>query len=59
MKPKELQKMLGITHDRIKFYKREGLFSPENPPSGNRGTNYTDADCESLRLLEVLTKGCL
>lgn len=59
MRPKELQEKLGITADRIKFYKREGLFSPENPPSGNRGTNYTDADCESLRLLEVLTKSGL
>jgi len=59
MRPKELQEKLGITADRIKFYKREGLFSPENPPSGNRGTNYTDADYESLRLLEVLTKSGL
>lgn len=59
MRPKELQKKLGITADRIKFYKREELFTPENPPSGNRGTDYTDADFESLRLLEVLTKSGL
>ena len=59
MRPKELQEKLGITADRIKFYKREDLFFPENPPSGNRGTNYTDADYECLRLLEVLTKSGL
>lgn len=56
MRPKELQEKLGITADRIKFYKRENLFFPENPPSGNRGTNYADTDYECLRLLEVLTK---
>ncbi len=59
MKPKELQTKLGITADRIKFYKKQEVFFPENPPSGNRGTNYTDADYESLRLLEVLTKSGL
>lgn len=59
MRPKELQKKLGITADRIKLYKREELFYPENPPSGNRSTNYTDVDFENLRLLEVLTKSGL
>lgn len=59
MRPKELQKKLGITADRIKFYKREEVFVPENPPSGNRGTNYTEVDYENLRLLEVLTKSGL
>lgn len=59
MRPKEIQKKLGITADRIKFYKREELFFPENPPSGNKGTDYTEADYESLKLLEVLTKSGL
>lgn len=59
MRPKEVQKMLGIDADRIKLYKKEGVFTPENPPSGNRSTNYTDADCENLRLLVVLTKSGL
>ena len=40
MRPKEIQEKLGIDADRIKFFKREGIFSPENPPSGNRVTNY-------------------
>ena len=42
MKPKEIQKILGIDADRIKLFKREGIFTPENPPAGNCGTNYTE-----------------
>ena len=59
MRPKEIQEKLGIDADRIKFFKREGIFSPENPPSGNRGTNYTEEDLENLRLIVVLTKSGL
>lgn len=59
MRPKELQEKLGIDANRIKLYKREEVFSPENTPSGNRGTNYTEADFEALKLLEVLTKSGL
>lgn len=59
MRPKEIQEKLNIDADRIKLFKREGIFTPENPPSGNRSTNYTDADCENLRLLMVLTKSGL
>ena len=59
MKPKELQNKLKITADRIKFYKRQDLFFPENPPSGNRGTDYTESDYECLQFLEVLTKSGL
>lgn len=56
MKPKEIQQKLGINADRIKFFKREGVFTPENPPSGNRGTNYTEVDYKNLQFLVVLTK---
>lgn len=59
MRPKEIQEKLGIDADRIKLFKREGIFFPENPPSGNRSTNYTETDCENLRLLVVLTKSGL
>lgn len=59
MRPKEIQEKLGINADKIKLYKREGVFSPENPPSGNRGTNYTDTDFDNLQLLVVLTKSGL
>ena len=55
MKPKEIQQKLDINADRIKFFKREGVFTPENPPSGNRSTDYTKADFESLQRLVVLT----
>lgn len=56
MKPKEIQEKLGINADRIKFFKKQGVFTPENPPSGNRGTNYTEADYKNLQFLVVLTK---
>lgn len=56
MRPKEIQQKLGINADRIKFFKREGVFTPENPPYGNRGTNYTEADYNVLQRLVVLTK---
>ncbi len=56
MRPKELQEKLGITADRIKFYKKQDLFSPENPTSGNKATNYTEGDLQALKVLEVLTK---
>lgn len=56
MRPKEIQQKLGINADRIKFFKREGVFTPENPPSGNRSTNYTDLDYRNLQFLVVLTK---
>lgn len=56
MKPREVQKRLGINADRIKFFKREGVFAPVNPPSGNRSTEYTEADFEALQSLVVMTK---
>ena len=56
MKPKEIQQKLGINADRIKFFKREGVFAPENLPFGNRGTDYTEADFKNLQFLVVLTK---
>lgn len=56
MRPKEIQQKLGIGADRIKLFKREGVFTPENPPSGNHGTNYTERDYENLRFLVILTK---
>jgi DNA-binding transcriptional MerR regulator len=56
MRPKEAQRKLGMTADRIKFFKKQGIFTPENPPSGNHGTDYTENDLEALRFLDVLTK---
>lgn len=55
MRPKEIQDKLNITADRIKYYKREGLFSPQNGVVNNV-TDYTETDLENLRVLIVLTK---
>lgn len=59
MRPKEIKERLGIDANRIKLFKREGIFSPENPPSGNKGTDYSVGDFENLRLIAVLTKSGL
>lgn len=56
MKPKEIQEKLGINADRIKFFKKQGVFAPENPPASNRGTNYTETDYKNLQFCVVLTK---
>lgn len=59
MRPKEIQEKLGIDADRLKFFKREGIFFPENPPSGNKGTDYTKTDLKKLKRIVVLTKSGL
>ncbi len=56
MRPKEIQEKLGIDANRIKLFKKESIFIPENPPIGNRSTNYTDADYRRLQLIVTLTK---
>ena len=33
MRPKEIQEKLGIDAERIKLFKREGIFKPEHPPA--------------------------
>lgn len=55
MRPKEVQEKLNIGAGRIKYYKREGVFYPQNRPSG-RTTDYTETDLKNLRLLVVLNK---
>lgn len=56
MRPQEVFKKLNITDDEIKKYKKAEIFTPENPPDGNRATNYTERDVENLRKLVVLGK---
>ena len=56
MKPKEIYEKLGIDANKIKLYKREGIFKPDNPPVGNRSTEYTEADLEKLKRIVVLNK---
>ena len=59
MKPKELEEEYGITKERIKLYKKSGIFTPNNPPSRNRATDYTECDIEQLKFIEILTKSGL
>lgn len=56
MRSKEIQEKLNITVDRIKYYKREGVFFPQNKGVNSKITNYTEVDLENLRFLIVLTK---
>lgn len=55
MRSKEIQEKLNITADRIKLYKKEKIFSPQNSIFG-KITDYTEIDLENLRLLVVLNK---
>lgn len=59
MKPKEIQKKLDINAERIKLFKREGIFYPENLPTRNKPTDYTEMDLKKLRLIVILTKSGL
>ena len=59
MRPKEIQEKLGIDAERIKLFKREGIFKPEHPPVGNKATDYTEADFKNLQRIVVLTKSGL
>lgn len=55
MKPSEVAKLLGVTPDRIKYFKRKGVFIPERPPAENIPTDYTDRDVAELKKLVILS----
>lgn len=59
MKSKEIQDKLNISSDRIKYFRREGIFSPENISQGNKPIYYTENDLQKLSILVVLTKSGL
>ena len=59
MTPKELQQMLNIDANRIKYFKRCGLFIPENPTRANSPTIYTQNDYERLIYLVNMTRAGL
>ena len=59
MQPKEVCELLGIGRERIKYFKKQEVFAPENETSGNRAREYTDHDVAKLRQLIVLTKAGL
>ena len=56
MRPKEIYQKLDINAERVKYFKEKGVFAPENPPSANRRTNYTETDYKNLKFLVTLTK---
>ena len=58
MQTKDITDALGITRDRIKYYKKEGVFVPENPVINGK-TEFTDRDFENLKRLVILTKSGL
>lgn len=51
---KEVYELLGINHDRIKYFKKMGVFKSEIPRAG-----YTANDIARLKQLVVLTKAGL
>ncbi len=58
MQTKEITKLLGISREKIKYYKKKGVFTPENPVENGK-TEYTERDFENLKRLVVLTKSGL
>ena len=58
MQTKDITNELGIPRERIKYYKKEGVFVPENPIINGK-TEYTERDLENLKRLVILTKSGL
>lgn len=56
MQTKEVTKMLGINRERIKYFKKQGVFVPEIAIKDRKNVEYTERDVEVLRKLIVLTK---
>ena len=59
MQTKAVTKMLGINRERIKYFKRQGVFVPEGSSFDNKNAEYTEYDVDMLRKLVVLTKSGL
>ncbi len=55
MQAKDITDALGITRERIKYYKKEGVFVPENPVINGK-TEFTYRDFENLKQLVILTR---
>lgn len=55
MQTKDITDALGIKRERIKYYKKEGVFVPENPVVKGK-TEFTDRDFENLKRLVILNK---
>ncbi|MDD6240670.1 MAG: MerR family transcriptional regulator [Eubacteriales bacterium] len=59
MKPKDVALLLSMSPEKIKFYKKSKVFSPEHSPQGNHPTEYTPKDIENLKILQFLTRSGL
>jgi len=56
MRPSKVAKFLGISPDRIKYFKKKGVFTPERPPVSSKSTDYTERDVAELKKLVILSK---
>ena len=54
MKIKELENLLSISRSNIRFYEKQGLFSPERKDNNYR--EYTNQDIEVLKKIIILRK---
>lgn len=54
MKIKELEKLLSISRSNIRFYEKQGLFSPERKDNNYR--EYTEQDIEVLKKIIIFRK---
>ncbi len=59
MQANEVTKLLGITRERIKYFRKQEVFEPENAPIGNKSPEYTQTDITHLKTLIILTKAGL
>lgn len=53
MKIKEVEKIVGLPRANIRYYEREGVFTPERNEDNNY-REYTHADVECLKKIKVL-----
>lgn len=58
MKTAEVTALLGINRDRIKYFRKQGVFEPEQPGE-DTAIDYTENDVKKLMVLIVLTKAGL
>ncbi len=59
MQTKDITKMLNISRERIKYYKKKQVFAPELEAERGKIGEFTERDISILKRLEVLTKAGL
>lgn len=48
MQTKEVTKLLGINRERIKYFKKQGVFVPEKAITDSKNAEYTERDVATL-----------